>query len=93
MIKIQDIDSLFSLKYNDTLTTVISFFLSCSTLDFPGGSEGKKSACNAGKLDLIPGLERCPGEANGYPHQYFCLENPIDRRSLVDYHQELDTTE
>ena len=44
MNKIQDIDSLFSLKYNDTLMTVISFlFLSCSTLDFPGGSECKKN--------------------------------------------------
>ena len=36
---------------------------------FPGDSEGKESACNAGGLDLIPGLERSPGEGNGYPLQ------------------------
>ena len=53
----------------------------------------KQSACSAGNLDLIPGLERCPGEGNGYPLQYFCVENAIDRRSLVDCHQELDTAE
>ena len=41
---------------------------------FPGGSDGKESACNAGDLGLIPGLERSPGEGNGKPLQYFCLE-------------------
>ena len=38
------------------------------------GSDGKESACNAGDLGLIPGLERSPGEGNGKPLQYFCLE-------------------
>ena len=38
--------------------------------DFPGGSEGKESACNAGHLGLIPGLGRSPGEGKGYPLQY-----------------------
>ena len=42
-------------------------------------SVGKESACNAGDLGLIPGLGRCPGEGNGNPLQYSCLENPIDR--------------
>ena len=42
---------------------------------FPGGSDGKESACNAGDLDSIPGLGRPPGERNGYPLQYVCLEN------------------
>ena len=37
---------------------------------FPGGSDSKESACNAEDLDLIPGLERSPGEGNGYPLQY-----------------------
>ena len=37
------------------------------------------SACNAGDLGSIPGLGRSPGEGNGYPLQYSCLENPIDR--------------
>ena len=46
---------------------------------FPGGSDGKESACNAGNLDLIPGLRRSPREGNGYPLQYSCLENSMDR--------------
>ena len=45
---------------------------------FPGGSDGKASACNAGDLGLIPGLGRSPGEGNGNPLQYSCLENPTD---------------
>ena len=47
-------------------------------LDFPGGSAGKESTCNMGDLGLIPGLERSPGEGNGYPLQYSDLENPMD---------------
>ena len=46
---------------------------------FPGGSDGKEPACNAGDPDLIPGLGRSPGEGNGYPLQYSCLKSPIDR--------------
>ena len=46
---------------------------------FPGVSDGKESACNAGDQGLIPELGRCPGEENGNPLQYFCLENPMDR--------------
>ena len=45
----------------------------------PGGSDSKEPACNAGDLGLIPGLERFPGEENGYPLQYSCLENPMHR--------------
>ena len=48
-------------------------------LGFPGGSEVKASACNAGDMGLIPGLGRSPGEGNGNPLQYSCLENPMDR--------------
>ena len=47
--------------------------------DFSGGSEVKASACNAGDLGSIPGLGRTPGEGNGNPLQYSCLENPMDR--------------
>ena len=47
-------------------------------MGFPGGSEGKVSARNAGDLGLIPGSERSPGEGNGNPLQYSCLENPMD---------------
>ena len=46
---------------------------------FSDGSDGKESAFNAGDPGLIPGSERFPGEGNGNPLQYFCLENPMDR--------------
>ena len=47
--------------------------------DFPGGSGGKESACNAGDLGSIPGLGRSPEEGFGNPLQYACLENSTDR--------------
>ena len=50
-----------------------------SFLDFPGGSDGKASAYNAGDPGSIPGLRRTPGEGNGTPLQYSCLENPMGR--------------
>ena len=46
---------------------------------FPGGSEGKMSACNVGDLYLIPRSGRSPGEGNGNPLQHSCLENSMDR--------------
>ena len=46
---------------------------------FPGGLDSKESACNAGYLGLIPGSRRFPEEWNGYPLQYSCLENLMDR--------------
>ena len=48
-------------------------------MGFPGDSDSKESACNVGDLGLIPGLGGSPGEGNGNPLQYSCLENPIDR--------------
>ena len=48
-------------------------------LGHTGGSDGKTSAYNAGDLGLIPGLGRSPGEGNGNPLQYSCLENFMDR--------------
>jgi len=48
-------------------------------LGFPGGSDGQESACNVGHLGSISGLGRSPGEGNGMPLQYSCLENPMDR--------------
>ena len=56
-----------------------------TTLGFPGGSNSKESACNAGDLSSIPGSGISPGEGNGYPLQYSCLENPYGQRSLVGY--------
>ena len=49
----------------------------------PRGSDSEESACNAGDLGSIPGLERAPGEGNGYPVKYSCLENPMDRGAFV----------
>ena len=48
-------------------------------MEFPGGSDGRASVYNAGDLGSIPGLGRFPGEGNGNPLQYFCLENSMDR--------------
>ena len=47
-------------------------------MGFPGGSDGKESACNAGDLGSIPGLGRYLGEGKGYPLQYSRLENSMD---------------
>ena len=54
-----------------------SFFLEVFLhSDFPGGSDGKASVYNVGDAGSIPGLGRAPGEGNGNPLQYYCLENP-----------------
>ena len=59
-------------------------------MGFPGGSDGKESACNEGDLGLIPGLGRSPGEGKGYPLQYSGLENSMgvtkSRTGLSDFH-------
>ena len=65
-------------------------------MDFPDGSEGKQSVCNAEDPGSIPGLERSPGEGNGNPLQYSCLENPTDGGAwwaTVHGVAELDMTE
>ena len=48
-------------------------------IGFSGGLDGKESACNAGDTGSIPGSGRSPGEENGNPLQYSCLENPMGR--------------
>ena len=63
-----------------------------NSMDFPSGADGKESACNARDPGSIPGLGRSPGEGNGNPLQYFCLENPIDR-GVWWAHKESDMTE
>ena len=50
----------------------------CSREVFPRSSVGKESACNAGDLSSIPGSTRSPGEGNGNPLQYSCLENSME---------------
>ena len=52
---------------------------SLSPQGFPGSSDGKESACNAGDPGSIPGLGLSPGEGNGNPIEYSCLENAMDR--------------
>ena len=64
--------SLLSLR---SLIKYLSFYL----LGFPGGSDSKESACNAGDSGSTPGSRRSPGEVNSKPLQYSCLENPMDR--------------
>ena len=64
---------------------------------FPGGSEVKESAWNAGDLGSIPGSGRSPGERNGYPTPVFLPGESHRQRNLVGYsprsHKESDTTE
>ena len=64
---------------------------------FPGGSDSKDSACNAGDLGSTPWLGRCPGGGHGNPLQYSCLENTHGWRSLMGYSpwgcKEMDMTE
>ena len=61
----------------------VSYCMYC-IMGFPAVSDGKESACNAGDVGLIPGLGRSPGEGNGNPFQYSCLENPMDRGAWRD---------
>ena len=53
----------------------------CTQMGFPGDSDDKESAYNAGDLGPIPGLGRSSEGGHGNPLQYFCLENPMDRRA------------
>ena len=63
-------------------------------LAFPHGSDSKVSTCKAGDLGSIPGLGRSPGEGNGNPLQYACLENPMDEGGYSPWgHKESDMTE
>ena len=66
--------------YDIYINTYITYKCCCrERVHFPHSSVSKEAACNAGDLGLIPGWGRSPGEENGNPLQYSCLENPIDR--------------
>ena len=72
---------LVSAKHMVCLLDFLSSYLgiyALPLLGFPGGSAGKESACNAGDLGSIPGLERSPGEGKGYPLQYSGLGDSLD---------------
>ena len=78
------ISSAFFICLYVVVVVVVCFILFCfwinfSALGFPGCSDSKESAHNEGDLDLISGLGRSPGEWNGNPLQYSCLEDPMDR--------------
>ena len=57
-----------------------------NTMGFPGGSDSKESACSAGNLGSVPGMERSPGEGNGYSLQYSYQEKSMDRGALWAAH-------
>ena len=73
----KELDTTVWLNNNNSVSKIIAFNIQA----FPGGSDGKESACNAGGLGSIPGSGRSPGEGNGNPLQCSCLENPMDRRA------------
>ena len=68
-----------SLKFSFFLLDFHLYIRFDAKIDFPGGSDGKASAYNVGDPGSIPGLGRSPGEGNGNPLQYSCLENSMDR--------------
>ena len=78
-------------------TVAISVKISSLYWGFPGGSDGKESACNVGDLGSIPKLGRSPGGGHGNLLQYSCLEKPHGQKSQVGYspwgHKESDKTE
>ena len=81
------------MSYNSNLVGKVTL---CIILGFPGSSAGRESTCNAGDPGSIPGLRRYPGEGNGYPLQYSCLENFMDRgaqRATVHAVTKSDMTE
>ena len=86
-------------KNHCMLSCHLSFKCACVIINrgFPGGSDGKASAYNAEDPGLIPGSGISPGERNGYPFQYSCLEHSVGQRSLVGYspwgYKELEMTE
>ena len=89
-----------ALRFRGDLTRLMAETLSGvyinSPTDFPGGSDGKASAYNVGSPGSIPESGRSPGEGNGNPLQYSCLENPMDGGAwwaTVHGVPELDTTE
>ena len=73
---------------------MIFIFIGVQLIQFPQNSVSKESAFNAGDLGLIPWSGRFPGEGNGKPFQYSCLENPVDRGAWQESmeSQELNTT-
>ena len=75
------IQEYFLVILNENSNKVHTLWLVDTSWGFPGGSDGKESACSAGDLVSIPRLRRSPGEGNGYRLQYSCLEKSMDREA------------
>ena len=77
-VGLENFERCFTSVWDECNFAVVWSFFGIAFLwdSFPGGSEDKASACNARDPGSIPGLGRCPGEGNGNPLQYSCLENP-----------------
>ena len=76
------IEGVFKGSFESTcFSSVVILRVPLILVNFPGGSDGKESACSAGDPGSIPGLGRSPREGNGYPLQYSCLENCIGREA------------
>ena len=76
------------------LLLVICLYSGSYSMSFPGGTDGKVSVYNVGDPGSIPGSGRSPGEGNGTPLQYSCLENPMDGGACSPWGcEESDTTE
>ena len=69
---------MYCCRVDFTPSCLHNYSVLCYLRGFPGGSDGKESVCNAGDPNSIPGLGRSPGEGNGSPLQYSCLENLMD---------------
>ena len=75
----------FKILVNCVLYIYIYIYIYIYVKDFPGGSDGKVSVYNAGGLGSIHESGRFPGEGNGNPLQYSCLENPMDEEPVAGY--------
>ena len=78
-----DYKAMICLLWTIHIGEIIQYVSHFSHLGFPGSSEGKVSVCNAGDLGSIPRLGISPGEGNGHPFQYSCLENAMDRSMTI----------
>ena len=70
---------MYTLFRHEKIKYTIGLLYIILIVGFPGGSDGKVSAYNAGDPSSVPGLGISPGEGNGTPLQHSCLENPMDR--------------
>ena len=80
LISIHDYWKNHNFDYTDFCTSIVTLIVAKIKLGFPGDSDSKQSACDRGDPVSIPGSERSSGTWKGYPLQYSCLENPMDRR-------------